>query len=345
MYIDWESNFVKRLITSIFIVAGIALAFLLRMWTVWIFDAIVLLLAAVAVYEIAKTNQTEKRGVSVYYIGAYVACAYAMFVLGITTGFAVWLHLLMQVVVLFVFALYTLLMNYMDKEFAKDAKLKKQTLGRSSAISAGEFLKLVLYPTIMLLVMIPLNHLGDFVTTTPVLSEEQATREMYKQYYVGQTLNVPMFATLGLLMIFAISCLTDTFAFCVGRILKGKKLCPKISPKKTISGAVGGLFGGVLGSLLVLVAFTNEASLLQSFLTEKLGGSAIVLCLFIAIGIFGSVITQMGDIYASIIKRRAGIKDFGKYLAGHGGAMDRLDGISWNSLFIFIVFFLIALIP
>jgi phosphatidate cytidylyltransferase len=84
-------------------------------------------------------------------------------------------------------------------------------------------------------------------------------------------------------------------------------------------------------------------SLLQKYLTEHIGGTVAVQCLFIVVGLAGAIITQCGDLYASWIKRRAGVKDYGSFLPGHGGAMDRLDGICFNSVFIFITFMLIIL--
>jgi len=143
-------------------------------------------------------------------------------------------------------------------------------------------------------------------------------------------------------MVFMVSCFIDSFAYITGSILKGPKLCPKISPKKTWTGAVGGLFGGMTGALLALMLLVREGSNLQAFLTHRIGDTVAVQLVFVAVGLVGAVITQVGDIYASYFKRKTGIKDFGTYLPGHGGAMDRLDGISFNAVFMFFTFILIA---
>lgn len=182
----------------------------------------------------------------------------------------------------------------------------------------------------MLFVLIPLNHLGSW--TTVVLTDG------------ADPVNVPMIATFGLLMVFMISCFTDTFAYLVGNMFKGPKLCPKISPKKTISGFIGGVFGGIIGALLTILIFIPNGSSLQTYLTNRIGGTVEVQCVFIALGLVGALFTQLGDIYASIIKRKAGVKDYGNYLPGHGGAMDRLDGISFNSMLVFITFLLLVVI-
>ena len=124
--------------------------------------------------------------------------------------------------------------------------------------------------------------------------------------------------------------LTDTMAYFVGITFKGPKLCPTISPKKTISGAIGGVLGGILGAMIVFVLFDythcmsvfNNVGMLS--LTDSLVKSGII---YAVIGLVGGVICELGDLGASSIKRKAGIKDFGKIFPGHGGMMDRLDSI------------------
>ena len=324
MYIDWHSNKVKRIYTGIVIVAGIVAAFSLRLFTVWIFDVFVLALAGIAVWEVSKAKKLDSKGVSIFYLLAYIAVAYSMFALGINTGFEFWLHAVMQIVVLFIFFLYTMLMNYIDKDFIKEATLKKINLSKASFKTSIEFLKVVIYPFLLLATLIPLNHMGSFAPVT--MAEGEAPINAYH------------IATLGLMMVFMISCFSDTFAYMTGFALRGPKLCPKISPNKTISGAIGGLFGGVTGALLALIIMAQSGSPVQALLTDKIGDTVAVQLVFVALGFFGSVVTQVGDIYASWIKRRTGIKDYGSFLPGHGGAMDRLDGICFNALFIYLSF-------
>lgn len=137
----------------------------------------------------------------------------------------------------------------------------------------------------------------------------------------------------GLLAIFLallIPVMSDTMAYFTGITFKGRKLCPEISPKKTISGAIGGLLGGIIGAMLVYVLF-DVTGLFVNFnnvgimnLSDSLGISAVI---YVAIGLIGGVLSEVGDLGASWIKRKAGIKDFGKIFPGHGGMMDRLDSI------------------
>ncbi len=140
---------------------------------------------------------------------------------------------------------------------------------------------------------------------------------------------------ISLLLIFVIPALSDTFAYLVGmtfnKIKKGKakRMCPKLSPKKTWAGAVGGIVGGVVGSLLIKWVFNPKLLLTLPYL------------FFIGVGVIGAIFTEIGDLSESLIKRKVNIKDMGKILPGHGGVMDRIDGMSLASAFIFFAFLFI----
>ncbi len=151
-------------------------------------------------------------------------------------------------------------------------------------------------------------------------------------YMLGVNYFYMQYRVNAILLIFIVSCLTDTFAYFVGSLLKGPKLCPKISPKKTVSGAIGGLLGGIGGAMLVFIFARYE--LLNTALLVS--GTAINIVHFLMLGLLGAVFTQIGDLVASYLKRRCGIKDYGNILPGHGGVLDRIDGMMLNAVVIYI---------
>ena len=116
------------------------------------------------------------------------------------------------------------------------------------------------------------------------------------------------------LFYFLIICLlSDIGGFVFGNIFRGPKLT-KISPKKTISGAIG--------SVLLVTIFSFSEIFFKLFTIE------IKNILFLTtISIMTSILCQIGDLFFSFLKRKANIKDFGNILPGHGGVLDRLDGI------------------
>lgn len=130
-------------------------------------------------------------------------------------------------------------------------------------------------------------------------------------------------------MIFISSWISDTCAYFVGVLIGKHKFVPQLSPKKTIEGSLG----GILGSAIV-------GALFGFFLLDKtLGGHEYGVLLFI-IGAVGSVISQVGDLAASAIKRNHDIKDYGKLIPGHGGIMDRFDSVIFTAP---VIYFLIIL--
>lgn len=108
---------------------------------------------------------------------------------------------------------------------------------------------------------------------------------------------------------------SDTFALFAGMAFGKHKLAPVISPKKTIEGSVG----GVVGAIVLMVIYGLAANALAD------AGMSVALC--IALGLFGAVLGQVGDLSFSIVKRKVGIKDYGKIFPGHGGVLDRFDSV------------------
>ncbi len=138
---------------------------------------------------------------------------------------------------------------------------------------------------------------------------------------------------IGIILIFVVSMLTDTSAYFVGMLCGKTKFIPEVSPKKTVAGVVGGLIGGIIGALgcFFLFYYTDIFSVLNVTGMAK----SITAMLIIAIG--GSYINQLGDLIASALKRKVGIKDYAHIFPGHGGFMDRVDGMMFVSTFIYII--------
>jgi phosphatidate cytidylyltransferase len=115
----------------------------------------------------------------------------------------------------------------------------------------------------------------------------------------------------NVLTLIALVAAIDIGAYFTGRSIGGPKIAPAISPSKTWAG----LLGGVLGATALL------------WLSAGLSGATVAWWQVLALGAFAAVVAQAGDFFESWMKRRAGVKDSGKLIPGHGGLFDRVDGL------------------
>ncbi len=131
----------------------------------------------------------------------------------------------------------------------------------------------------------------------------------------GLSLLVPLrdLYNIEYLLVIIIPVCSDVTAYFVGSAMGKHKLCPTLSPKKTVEGAVAGLVGSVVGTAIF--------------------GLVVTLCgngfnfWFCAIALPAGALSQVGDLFASAVKRKYGIKDYGKLFPGHGGVLDRFDSV------------------
>lgn len=112
----------------------------------------------------------------------------------------------------------------------------------------------------------------------------------------------------------------DIGAYAFGTLFGKTKLAPELSPKKSLQGSLG----GILFSIAASIVFTY-------FLPS------VSIWIFIALGLFGGIFGQIGDFFESLVKRIAGVKDSGSIMPGHGGVLDRLDGVYFASPLFYIV--------
>lgn len=200
-----------------------------------------------------------------------------------------------------------------------DAKWQLQVVGFLAQIimfagfAAGKF-GLAFYGAIFLF-MVSLVFLWGKCNSKDVL-----TAGMVTLFITSAILSLVMIEyrkdVFNLLLPFIIAWLSDTGAYFTGYFFGKHKLCPKMSPKKTVEGAIGG------------VVFAGIATFVYMGLMWRFTPIAILF------GCVGSVVSQVGDLAASCIKRDFDKKDYGSLLPGHGGLMDRFDSVLFTAPYV-----------
>ncbi|MEE1200674.1 MAG: phosphatidate cytidylyltransferase [Christensenellales bacterium] len=136
----------------------------------------------------------------------------------------------------------------------------------------------------------------------------------------------PLFVSIvTLCLTFFVASINDVFALLVGIRFGKHKLSPRISPKKSVEGAVAGLVSSVLFAIALPFLAELIAPLFPWIVCDR---SALPpTWSFAILGLVSGALSQVGDLVASLVKRHCGIKDFGTLFPGHGGMMDRMDGV------------------
>jgi CDP-diglyceride synthetase len=286
----------------------------LQYFSNYIFDAVIVFLGLVATNEFA--NLQQKSGYPGFKFNAEVVyfLTSAILVLGVIlglTGVQILLIILAFLIVAY-FAIFGFSAVVLKKKLATDEFRQVSNMDETqfSFFKTNNTFISVLYPAMFMLFLSFLNHIQDLGFSA------------FDDNTSG--VNMGLFATI---LLFAICCLTDTFAMLFGMLIKGKKLCPKISPNKTISGAVLGLVGGVLGAVVTYLVYSSiyaDVFSVASFWQ------------FLIVGLVGAVIAEVGDLFESFSKRRANVKDSGDFFRSHGGVLDRLDSVMFTVPVVFV---------
>lgn len=176
-----------------------------------------------------------------------------------------------------------------------------------------------------------------YVFTYPRYRSEQVAASFFGLVYVAVMLSY-IFQTRNLQdgafvvwLIFLCSWGCDTCAYCVGMLIGKHKMSPKLSPKKSVEGAIGGVAGAALLGAVYAAAVGNHL--------HAQGNQAAVYALICAAG---ALISMVGDLAASAIKRNHEIKDYGRLIPGHGGILDRFDSVIFTAPVIYFLAVLFA---
>ena len=300
----------ERVLTALAILLVVASVLLTKIvvGTSIVFDVLIVLLSVAAGFEMSKILKNQGKNNNKILIMAFPVLLFAL----LYTFMALQMSILvigfsvigLIAIFLLVAFLWAQAASASTENEMREGKIRTSK-GAFAISKAFNTIGGCLYPTFLIMLFMPINHIADF------------------GYLFGG--EVAYLGTLSALMIglcFAIPFICDTFAYLIGKTVGGPKLCPKISPKKTISGAIGGVLSTVL---LVCVLYLVLASI--PALGPALEAFGLSWWLVAIVAFVGAVLCTIGDLFESFLKRKAGMKDSGDILPGHGGIFDRLDGM------------------
>ena len=160
----------------------------------------------------------------------------------------------------------------------------------------------------------------------------------YSLIHLKRCLPMDMYGYDAIYFILLILCFAwggDTCAYFAGRAFGKHKLCPVVSPKKTVEGAIGGVLGTMVFGVIITLVYSVAANRMEAFTRSNIGVSMYVIIALL--GCVAAVLGIYGDLFASVVKRQCGIKDYGTIFPGHGGILDRFDSVMFIAPFVTMV--------
>lgn len=314
----------NRLITSAVFLFVIAIAFILKIFVSnYFFDALILIVACFSAYETSKLFTKMGRYNNKIIAMLFPFVLMLSFLLGIAfdSSIGILFTIVISIGLIALFFCITFIVSILQRHKTsteiKVRKIDKQiSKSKYSIVKALNTTVIFVYPTFLFMLLTFINHFEDLSSSFNKIIGFNGWLSFFVLIF---TLLIPIF--------------TDTFAYLTGGLFGGKKLAPKISPNKTISGAIGGTVWCVLLSIVVYYIFSSIP-----VMSECLFDAGITVWKILIISILGSILSQIGDLFESWLKRSAGVKDAGNILPGHGGMLDRFDSYMFVIPFVFIAF-------
>ena len=316
------ANMGKRIISAIIIVIVLGAFIGLRQIsesTIFLFDILIGFLMILGTFEVEGVLRKMDRPVYNAGLGLYPVVCFAVLIISILTNLSYIYFLLLCLAGL----VLTFLGLFLFGILAKKTTIKNMYLdGYETSRTRYVFDKSLntvlgcIYPTFLLCFLFLINHFELF--TDVDLSAD-----------VG---------LLGIILLFVTTFFADTCAMLTGRLIKSKKInLEKLGKGKSWSGFVGGIVGAMIGAIIIYFIF-NAAGYATFFAEHN-----VQWWQFLVLGVIFGLVNMTGDIIASYIKRRAEVKDFSDFIPGHGGTMDRINGLVFNCVIVFVFMVLLFL--
>jgi CDP-diglyceride synthetase len=319
----------ERVLTGAMIFLAIIFAVMVREFSLYAFDAVVLVLMIGTSFESSSLFSkmgyyNNKKVVVAFPILLYALCVNLILNKTSVLWSIIFFLLLLILTVLISFLLSIIFRNKTVNEI-KTRNLK--TSNKIFALNKGvHTLFSAIYPALGLVALVGLSRLHQIIDITTL-----------KNIAGNGVLKPELLGLFAIIIMLVVTVATDVFSMLVGKTFGKRRLAPKISPNKTVAGFVGGIVFAILFSIMTFVVLGAFESFDILFYQISLNFWKVIVLAFL-----GGLVCNAGDLFASSLKRKAQVKDTGSLLPGHGGLIDRFDSHTFNAVLIFL--FLIIII-
>lgn len=313
--INTPSNWGKRIAFGTLILVVLVGFFALRQisnQTVFLFDILIGFLMIAGTFEIEGLFRKMDKPTYVIALGLFPVISFVLLIMCTFLGITFFWYLLMNVGMIILTFVITLLIGICAKKYTLNKMYYESDETSYVTFALKKSLNTILaclYPSFLLTFVFMTNHYSALT-----------------QVDLGADIGL-----FGLVFLFATTIGADCLALVAGRAIPTKKISyEKLGPGKTWSGFVGGILGAIIASFVVYLVMVN-CGFRSVFSAHNF---TPFWCLFL--GLFSGCANMLGDMFSSYMKRLAGIKDFSSLIPGHGGIMDRINGLVFNAVIVFV---------
>ena len=315
------ANWKARIISGSIILVALVCVFGLRMLSEYVFDMLIGIAAIFSAFEVENLLHKMDRPTWTGGIGIFPIVCFVSLIITIQSSWNFYYYILLVFCFLIFMFLILLLLPVMFSTWGNKCRIKDEY---ASSLKYYSFTKAIntvfvcLWPTFLMSFAFLINHFGGLGI---------ANTELYSNSF-----DVDL-GFLGLIILIATTVCADVCAMLAGRFIGGPKISlTKLGPGKSWVGLFSGILGAMIGACIVFAIFNSIDAYNQMF-----ASIGISFWSFLVGGLFCGIFTMLGDIFSSFFKRRAGVKDFSDLIPGHGGVMDRCNGLTLNAVMVFIL--------
>ena len=316
------ANWKSRIISGTIILVILIGIFCLRLVNNYVFDLLIGIVAIFSAFEVENLMHKMDRPTWSSGVGMFPIVCFVALILTIHSGLVYYHYILITIVALIFMFLIMLLLPVMFSKWGNKCRVKDEyasSLKYYSFTKATNTVFVCLWPTLLMSFAFLTNHFVEL---------GMPNAETYANTYHTDV------GLLGLITMVTTTVFADVCAMLAGRFIGGPKISlEKLGPGKSWVGLFAGILGAMIGAVLVFVVFNSFDSYSSMFNAQGINFTS-----FLVGGLCCGIFTMAGDIFSSFFKRKAVVKDFSNLIPGHGGVMDRCNGLTLNAVMVFILF-------